>query len=451
MIKMVKIKIIIPSVGDNQNSFITSSFLFRSSKKGLFRSVWNLTRSNKDGTLTTFKTNRSTMNQFGEIQWQVTRPTLSNLRGEQDPVLTNASALVSNLLLTKVQDANFLNTITFRYKDGESIVVYGRKGSGHHIDGIKISKKDLATTLAKIIIRASFVRNVNIMDDYIDRVIHYPPNVLHAIENRSNYSFYNNGMKQEVLINTRVISETECALEISEGVWGAITLKDLNVFINTFRFNQSKSKTWYRATPAKLWELLMGSPPTSSEEKLCIAWLMQNRKQSMVEDRATKLLFDMDNEYPNISLVQFKNPLNKALFVRGKIADWVVVDERKGMKMGHQNVNTYMIDRLDEAEEAYQARGKDYWKGHKIVGPICIDNIHKNSSIGDQLTARALALMNDVNSAKSIYTIREYVKAREVMESDTTNYEESYRLDTTKLNSWTQEKEDKYKAKMVNK
>ena len=59
--------------------------------------------------------------------------------------------------------------------------------------------------------------------------------------------------------------------------------------------------------------------------------------------------------------------------------------------------------------------------------------------------------MNDVNSAKSIYTIREYVKAREVMESDTTNYEESYRLDTTKLNSWTQEKEDKYKAKMVNK
>ena len=448
---MVKIKIIIPSVGDNQNSFITSSFLFRSSKKGLFRSVWNLTRSNKDGTLTTFKTNRSTMNQFGEIQWQVTRPTLSNLRGEQDPVLTNASALVSNLLLTKVQDANFLNTITFRYIDGERIVVYGRKGSGHHIDGIKISKKDLATTLAKIIIRASFVRNVNIMDDYIDRVIHYPPNVLHAIENRSNYSFYNNGMKQEVLINTRVISETECALEISEGVWGAITLKDLNVFINTFRFNQSKSKTWYRATPAKLWELLMGSPPTSSEEKLCIAWLMQNRKQSMVEDRATKLLFDMDNEYPNISLVQFKNPLNKALFVRGKIADWVVVDERKGMKMGHQNVNTYMIDRLDEAEEAYQARGKDYWKGHKIVGPICIDNIHKNSSIGDQLTARALALMNDVNSAKSIYTIREYVKAREVMESDTTNYEESYRLDTTKLNSWTQEKEDKYKAKMVNK
>jgi len=161
---MVKIKITIPSVGDNQNSFITSSFLFRSSKKNLFRSVWAITRTNK------FKTNRNMMNQFGEIQWQVTRPSLSNLRGEQDPVLTNASALITSTLLTKVQDANFLNTITFRYKDGESIVVYGRKGSGHHIDGIKISKKDLGTTLAKIIIRASFVRNVDIMDDYIDKV-----------------------------------------------------------------------------------------------------------------------------------------------------------------------------------------------------------------------------------------------------------------------------------------
>ena len=106
---------------------------------------------------------------------------------------------------------------------------------------------------------------------------------------------------------------TECALEISEGVWGAITLKDLNVFINTFRFGQSKSKTWYRADPSKLWQLLMGNMPSPTELKLCVAWLMQNRKQNMVEDRATKLLHDMDAEYPNIRLVQFRNPMNKPL------------------------------------------------------------------------------------------------------------------------------------------
>jgi len=427
---MVKIKIIIPSVGDDSRNYTTSSFLLRSSKKQLFRSIWMRDRFSK------YVTNRNVINQFGELQWQVTRPSLSNVRGEQDPILTNTSALITNALLTKVQNENFLNTITFKYHNGESIIVYGRKGSGHYIDGVRVSKKDLAVVLSKIIIRGAFVRDVLVMDDYIEKVVHYPPNVLHAIENRSNYNFYHVGEKHEVLINTKVISETECALEISEGVWGAITLKDLNVFINTFRFGQSKSKTWYRADPSKLWQLLMGNMPSPTEQKLCIAWLMQNRKHNMVEDRATKLLHDMDAEYPNIRLVQFMNPMNKALFVRGKVADWVVVDEKKGMKLGHQNVNTYMINGKD-------AGGKT-WKGHSLTGPICIDNIHRNSSIGDQLTARALALMNDETSAKSIYTIVDYVK--QASERNLVN-PDNYRMDMSKLNSWSKQKEQDYAAK----
>ncbi len=428
---MVKIKIIIPSVGDDTRNYTTSSFLLRSSKKQLFRSIWMRDRFSK------YVTNRNALNQFGELQWQVTRPSLSNVRGEQDPILTNTSALITNALLTKVQNENFLNTITFKYNNGESIIVYGRKGSGHHIDGVRVSKKDLAVVLSKIIIRGAFVRDVLVMDDYIEKVVHYPPNVLHAIENRSNYNFYHVGEKHEVLINTKVISETECALEISEGVWGAITLKDLNVFINTFRFGQSKSKTWYRADPSKLWQLLMGNMPSPTEQKLCIAWLMQNRKQNMVEDRATKLLHDMDAEYPNIRLVQFKNPMNKALFVRGKVADWVVVDEKKGMKLGHQNVNTYLINGKD-------SDNSKTWKGHSLTGPICIDNIHRNSSIGDQLTARALALMNDETSAKSIYTIVDYVK--QASERNLVN-PDNYRMDMSKLNSWSKQKEQDFAAK----
>lgn len=431
---MVKIKVIIPSVGDDTKNYTTSSFLLRSSKKNLFRSIWTInppTHTNK------FRTNKKILNQFGELQWQVTRPNLSNVKGEQDPILTNTSALITNALLTKVQNENFLNTMTFKYHNGESIIVYGRKGSGHHIDGVRVSKKDLAVVLSKIIIRGAFVRDVIVMDDYIEKVVHYPPNVLHAIENRSNYNFYHVGERHEVLINTKVISETECALEISEGVWGAITLKDLNVFINTFRFGQSKSKTWYRADPSKLWRLLMGNMPSPTELKLCVAWLMQNRKQNMVEDRATKLLHDMDAEYPNIRLVQFRNPMNKALFVRGKVADWVVVDEKKGMKLGHQNVNTYLINGKD-------SDNSKTWKGHSLTGPICIDNIHRNSSIGDQLTARALALMNDETSAKSIYTIVDYVK--QASERNLVN-PDNYRLDMSKLNSWSKQKEQDYAAK----
>tara|TARA_R100001015_G_C4634866_1_gene202428 strand:+ start:6447 stop:7649 length:1203 start_codon:yes stop_codon:yes gene_type:complete len=379
----------------------------------------------------------SNLNQFGEFSLQSSRPSLEH--GKYDnPVQKILADSVAMNLIPKTNNDNYMCTMGFKYRDGECFIVYGRKGTQHHIDGKRIPKKDLAVTLAKIIMRGAFVRNVDTMDDYIEKVIHFPPNVLHAIENRSPYHFYSEGTRQEVLINTKLISNDECALEISEGVWGAITLKDLNVFLNTFRHNQSKSKVWYRATPAKLWRLLMGQPPTDVQNKLCVAWLMQNRKQDMVEDRATQLLHEMDAEYPQIRLVQFRNPLNKALFVRGKVADWVVVDEKRGMKQGHQNVNTYMIGKMVEG----QANKSGSWKGHALSGSICIDNIHRNSSIGDQLTARALALMNDVSSAKQIYTIRTHVDSAVKRGEDP-----EYRLDMSKLKSWTREKENLYIAR----
>jgi len=431
----MKIKFTIPSVGDS-NSSISSSFLFRTSKKELFRGLYD------------DKGKTKILNQFGEMPVNVPRlsindPMFRTTRGKvQDPITTTMADRITNLLLTKTQNNNFMNTITFKYVDGESLLIYGRKSSQHHIDGIRISKKDLAVVLTKIIVRASFVRSTHIMDNYIDRVIHYPPNVLHAIENRSPYNFHVEGTKQDVLINTRVISETECALEISEGIWGAITHKDLNVFLNTFRFGQSKSKTWYRVTPNELWRLLMGNPPTEIQSKLCIAWLMQNRKQDMVENRATQLLHEMNNEYPEIELVQFRNPTNKALFVRGKVCDWVIADEKSGMKIGRQNVNTYLIGAKVDANHTGSK-----WKGHNLIGPICIDNMHTNSSIGDQLTARALALMNDVSAKGHIYTIREQVDAAINRDEET---QKLHRLNRDDLNSWTQAKETSYITRKAN-
>ena len=45
----------------------------------------------------------------------------------------------------------------------------------------------------------------------------------------------------------------------------------------------------------------------------------------------------------------------------------------------------------------------------QLRGPICIDNIHDNSSVGDQYAARALALLNDDITVKLIYTIGRYL------------------------------------------
>ena len=44
-----------------------------------------------------------------------------------------------------------------------------------------------------------------------------------------------------------------------------------------------------------------------------------------------------------------------------------------------------------------------------LKGPICIDNIHSNSSLGDQFASRALALLNDKLTVKLIYTIDRYI------------------------------------------
>ena len=46
--------------------------------------------------------------------------------------------------------------------------------------------------------------------------------------------------------------------------------------------------------------------------------------------------------------------------------------------------------------------------GGSLRGPICIDNMHKNSSLGDQYASRALALLNDEASMKMVSTLRSY-------------------------------------------
>ena len=46
-------------------------------------------------------------------------------------------------------------------------------------------------------------------------------------------------------------------------------------------------------------------------------------------------------------------------------------------------------------------------------GPICIDNMARGSSVGDQFVARALALLNDTVTVKIVNTIGRYLTADE--------------------------------------
>ena len=75
----------------------------------------------------------------------------------------------------------------------------------------------------------------------------------------------------------------------------------------------------------------------------------------------------------------------------------------------------------------------------KLSGSICIDNVSKGASIGDQLTARALALVNEEIAAHHLYTIKPLITPQlrdgsKVMA----------RLDRSKLNHWSQLKCNEY-------
>ena len=99
------------------------------------------------------------------------------------------------------------------------------------------------------------------------------------------------------------------------------------------------------------------------------------------------------------------------MLVRGKMADWIIIDSE--FKTQIQKVKTYVYitkASLDEESDRFRR----YSEGRKLKdgvlrGPICIDNIHTNSSLGDQYVARALALLNDKTTIELVNTIRRYI------------------------------------------
>jgi hypothetical protein len=243
------------------------------------------------------------------------------------------------------------------------------------------------------------------MDKYISRLLLFPPNVTYAIENRTEFNYYiENGVPIKVRINTRPISDVKCALEISDGIWGEISVSDLNAFINYHRFSHRRSQKW-GISPKFLWANLMGKLPTSSQEKLMLEFLQQNRTQDIVEQRAEQLLNELEIEYP-LRLKQFLyDGKTKSLFVRGKLCDWVLIDN--GDRSAIQKVSTYIY--LDGGHVRFIPRNPMPYKNGALIGPICIDNIHRNSSRGDQFAARAMALLNDETTIEMVSTIKEYI------------------------------------------
>jgi len=99
------------------------------------------------------------------------------------------------------------------------------------------------------------------------------------------------------------------------------------------------------------------------------------------------------------------------MLVRGKMADWIIIDS--AYKTQIQKVKTFLFVHKDtlltEPERRHGITEVNNFDAGLLRGPICIDNIHTNTSLGDQYAARALALLNDNVTIQLVNTIQRYV------------------------------------------
>jgi len=306
--------------------------------------------------------------------------------------------------------------LTRKYSDGPfTFLMQIATGSGtyYSINGKRQSREAAHDIMAKILLKMCFSTSASSMYEYLSMLMEVPARVVHALENRTVYKFYVDGRRIEVRLNTKRISEKECALEISDSLWLPISNKDLDSFIKYHREDNQRNKKWNIA-PINLIRVLNPeaySKMTESTEKVMKAFLMQNRTQKLVEERAQKLLSEMTEKFPTKLFtykepVEFQEKMATAMLVSGNLADYFIVPNRSQNHGGHQSVSVFVVHgsntSLDRWDENKGFTRHDY----ATRGPVCIDNIHNNSSIGDQIMSRALALMNDEAAVNAIHTLR---------------------------------------------
>ena len=170
----------------------------------------------------------------------------------------------------------------------------------------------------------------------------------------------------------------------------------------------------------------MKKEPSPAQLKMMIAFLEQNRTDDLVQNRALELVRSLEKQYPKRLAVKWSsdNKKIKAMAIRGKLADWVITDNE--FKSEIQAVSTYVFTNSDGTSHSAK-----YQTGI-LRGPICIDNMTKNSSVGDQFAARALSLLNDKITVEIVNTIKRYLNKE--------HYEDQYgcriSFNEFRLNKW---------------
>jgi len=280
-----------------------------------------------------------------------------------------------------------------------------RKGSKYRINGKVETINSISNVLSRVLFKSCFTDDNGELMKTMFSALSLSEDIKYVLENRVPYHFFNDFTKEEVRLNVAQIGDNEFALEIGDGVWGNMPMKDLQSFCGYYIHNRQNSK-FKRMGLKRLYQIIVGSEPLESDIKRMKAFLMQNRTQDLVESRARQLLSDMVNKHPTrIKMIWDDSGEPQTMYVIGNEYDWKL--ENSAYKSDIQMVSTYVWQRknIDEKTVPTSVTSTWFWSG-----PICIDNMARGSSLGDQFATRALAVLNDNMTVARENTINAYLK-----------------------------------------
>jgi len=329
---------------------------------------------------------------------------------------------------------------------GSCPIAIGRIGNRLTINGQKESLSTVASALARVALKAAFEHDASKLLKTLYSALSIPEDVKYCLENKVPFHFFSDFVKTDVRLNCQQISDNEIAIEVSDGVWGVMSLNELDYFCSFYLHSKKRSKKWMFISPELLYERTVGTKPTVAERKVMIEFMKQNRQQDIVENRAKQLVKDMAEKYPNRLKVIYDDNEPVTMYVRGNGWDWKLTNNK--FKSDIQMVSTFVYSpsiteqafneaiqnwdascaEIDRQNAEYREMYADTCTEEELTlqpypempvreanwrGPICIDNMTGGSSLGDQFVARALALLNDTMTIKIVNTIRRYINCNE--------------------------------------
>ena len=327
----------------------------------------------------------------------------------------------------KLVNNSFKRRNAFVFFNENAKLVFQKIDSKYFLNGNKVTKTRLNSVIPTVLMKMNISKDSESFSKFVDMIVDSDPVISSAIINKIEYTFFNGDKKIITLLNIEKTGKEHSAIELYEGMW--VEFKDTKIksFINSCRGNKNK---FLGVSPEELYYLSRNEFLTPSEIQVVYAFLEQNRKSALVEQRSMELFKDLTERFKGKIFergMRFEEEVQQAMAVKGKQLDWLVVD--KGYKAGRQDVSTYAVicgsnysnnhDGLSHSAIAgckgLNSVRKDQFlydevskKPYVLLGPICIDQAHTGISIGDQFAARSMALLNDVHSFNQVSTLRGY-------------------------------------------